>query len=145
MEQASGIHGKQRGKRMISRYKRVNPKRKTPRAVHSERTAHLNGGHKRVRLYGAERMKRRAEIFARAGRYCEEIIRCPLPECNEGGVPWHVYRCPNPPTEWSHAKHGSNKCDCTNPACNWASCTDCHRKRHNCGGKPITVRKKDIA
>jgi len=117
---------------MITRYKRPNPKRKTPRAVRSERTAHLNGGHKRVRLYGAERMKRRDEIFARAGGRCEEILGRP-----SAFYPGFIYkfRCPNPATQWSHARHNSNKCDCYSPiaqgACSIASCDGCHEHRHH--------------
>ena len=119
--------------------KPIPKKRKTPRNIHSERS----GGHLRVRLHGKAREARRAEIFARAGNYCEEIIRCPLPECNEGGKAWHVYRCPNPATEWSHARHGSNKCDCLDPRCSIASCTDCHKRRHAGGnGKPCPRKAK---
>jgi len=132
---------------VIPRYKRPNPKRKTPRAVHSERTAHLNGGHKRVRLYGAERMKRRDEIFARAGGRCEEMVVVatwgdPFIEAIFGPNTFRaVIRCPNRATQWSHAKHAARKCDCYSPtsigACSIASCDGCHERRHAGGnGKP---------
>ena len=126
----------------MNRYARIPRKRKTPRAVHSERTEHVTG-HKRVRLYGKAREQRRAEIFARAGHYCEEIIRCPLPECNEGGKAWHVYRCPNKPTEWSHMRHGPHKCDCLE--CGIASCTECHRRRHQPKACPPKPKREAVA
>ena len=129
---------------MIRQSKRIPTKRARPRVVHSERTAHLNGGHKRVRLYGSARDKRRAEVFERAGGRCEEMI----PVADNGDLSWGRVRCLNRATEWSHSKHGARKCDCYSPtakgACSIASCTECHQKRHNCGGKPITVTKKSL-
>ena len=98
-------------------------------------------GHKRERLKGDAKTKRREEIFRRAGGMCEEIIRCKLPECNVGSRCYHVYRCPNRATEWSHLRHGANKCDHMN--CGIASCHECHVKRHNAGGKPCP--KKETA
>jgi len=123
------------GKRM--RRTRLKPRRATPRVVHSERTAHITG-HKRVRLYGAERDKRRAEVFQRAGGRCEEM-RTSYVTHYEATPPYSIFepvRCPNRATEWSHMRHGANKCDCLDPRCNIASCSTCHAKRHNSGGKP---------
>lgn len=133
------------GKAFSTIQKRTKPpaKRKTPRAVHSERTAHITG-HKRIRLYGKAREQRRLEVFLRANSRCEEIIRCELPECNEGGKAWHTWRCNKLATEWSHLKHGPNKCDCLDPKCSIASCTECHKKRHNAGGKPVP-RKPQVS
>jgi len=125
----------------MNRYARIPRKRKTPRAVHSERTEHVTG-HKRVRLYGKAREQRRAEIFARAGGRCEEIIEIRF--TGVLGYPSSNFmRCPNRATEWSHIKHGPRKCDCLSPNCNIASCHECHVKRHAGGnGKPCP--KKEI-
>lgn len=92
----------------------------------------------REELRGADKSKRRVEIFERAGQYCEEVIRCQLSECNEGGKAWHTYRCPNKPTEWSHKPcihikvgngHGRGfKCDAL--TCGIASCKECHDRFH---------------
>jgi hypothetical protein len=117
---------------MIARYKRPNPKRAKPRAVHSERTAHLNGGHNRVRLYGPAREKRRAEIFARAGGRCEETFHEIVPSIGgDLNGEWMLVRCPNRATQWSHKKHSANKCDCLDPKCSIASCDGCHERRHH--------------
>jgi hypothetical protein len=134
---------------VIARYKRPNPKRKTPRAVHSERTAHLNGGHKRVRLIGIAKTLRRLELFQRSRGRCEDEWPEDCPEfmyirCNRR-INSDTYDPAYNPRgmQWSHNRHAANKCDCM--ACGIASCAECHAKRHNAGGKPITVRKKDIA
>lgn len=119
------------------RYKRIPAKRAVPRVIHPERSNPVDG-HIRERLTGKAREKRRAEIFERAGRYCEEIIRCQLPECNEGGKAWHTFRCPNPPTEWSHKKHGARKCDCLD--CGIASCRECHNRKHRPKACPKKTR-----
>lgn len=113
----------------------IPKKRKTLRAIHSERT----GSHKRERLYGAAKAKRRAEIFERAGGRCEELIEVrtmfPTHDCIS------YFRCRNRATEWSHIKHGPRKCDCM--ACGIASCTECHKRRHNGGnGKPCPAKPK---
>ena len=138
----------------MKRGKRINPKRKTPRRTRSE----LFFGHKRERLYGAERSARRAEIFERAGGRCEDVTGEMIAEHKGVGL---YFRCGAPINlgtydpatnprgmEWSHKRHGANKCDCYSPtaqdACSIASCHTCHVKRHNCGGKPIAVRKRDI-
>lgn len=117
----------------------ISKKRARPRVVHSERTAHIVG-HERVRLYGKAREARRAEIFERAGGRCEEIIYCTMPECQPARL-YHNWKCTKLATEWSHARHGANQCDCYSPtsvgACSIASCSECHRKRHNSGGKPV--------
>jgi hypothetical protein len=128
--------------------KRIPTKRARPRVIHSERTAHI-AGHKRVRLTRKSDIdKRRAEVFERAGGRCEEWIVIG-PDYVEGfGACNKMKRCPNRATQWSHAKHAARKCDCYSPtaagACSIASCEDCHTKRHNCGGKPITVTKKSL-
>src|ERR1051325_3906160 len=102
------------------RRKRINPKRKTPRVIHPERTAHITG-HKRERLHGEARSKRRAEIFERAGGRCEELIGEPLSTVpTKDGVMVIKFRCNRPATEWSHKRHGANKCDCMQ--CGIASC-----------------------
>jgi hypothetical protein len=120
--------------------RRVKPKRETPRVIHSERSG---GKHKRVRLHGAARDKRRAEVFERAGGRCEERTTyfSWIPGVGEALI---SDRCPRPATEWSHKKHAANKCDCFSSDCNIASCHECHVRRHNCGGKPITVTKKSL-
>ena len=97
--------------------------------IHPERS----GGHKRERLHGTAREKRRAEIFERAGGRCEEIEHLGF---------GYGKRCGRPATEWSHKQHGPRKCDCMD--CGIASCSACHRKRHNAGGKPIAVTKKSL-
>ena len=128
------------GKAFSTIQKRTKPpaKRKTPRAVHSERTAHITG-HKRIRLYGNAREQRRAEIFARAGGRCEEMVWSV--QGMAGNYKWGFYPCRNYATEWSHLKHGPNKCDCLDPKCSIASCTECHRRRH-AGGKPVPRKPK---
>lgn len=136
----------QRGGKVFSTIqKRGKPpvKRKTPRAVHSERTAHITG-HRRIRLYGKAREQRRAEIFARAEGRCEERIEIGHFEGEDGNPFLPVFkRCPNSPTEWSHKKHGARKCDCME--CGIASCTECHKKRHNAGGKPVPRKPKILS
>jgi hypothetical protein len=120
-------------------------KRKTPRVIHSERSGL---GHKRERLHGKAKTFRRMELFERSRGRCEDewpedcpeymYIRCSRrinsgtydPSYNPHGM------------EWSHNRHAANKCDCM--ACGIASCHDCHVKRHNAGGKPITVTKKSL-
>ena len=118
--------------RTTVRRKRPNPKRTTPRRIHSERS----GGHQRIRLYGAAREKRRAEIFERAGGRCEEQVW--NVQGMQGVYQWGFYRCRNYATEWSHKRHGANKCDCMD--CGIASCRECHARRHNnpkpCPRKP---------
>ena len=124
----------------MNRYARIPRKRSTPRVIHPERS----GGHLRVRLHGKAREKRRAEVFERAGGRCEEmLLALSLPEAIAFGS--LTYRCNNKATEWSHMRHGSNKCDCLDPLCNIASCTECHRKRHNAGGKPVPKKEKVYA
>jgi hypothetical protein len=83
-------------------------------------------GH-RVKLYGADKEAMRERIFKRAGDRCEEKV---IGRRFADGGKWMV-RCPNPATQWSHNRHGSNKCDCLK--CGIASCTDCHRRKHNTG------------
>jgi hypothetical protein len=119
---------------MIRQSKRIPTKRARPRVVHSERTDHITG-HKRVRLRGVARDKRRVEVFERAGGRCEERISW-KGWIHGAGEVLVSDRCPNRATEWSHMRHGSNKCDCLSPKCNIASCHECHVKRHNAGGKP---------
>lgn len=114
----------------------IRRKRYTPRVVHSERTAHITG-HKRVRLYGKAREQRRTEIFERAGGRCEEIWGFVALPTSEGPLILSA-RCKNPATEWSHKRHGSNKCDCLE--CGIASCSECHRRRH----QPKACPKKVI-
>lgn len=116
----------------LQRKTRINPKRKTPRVIHPERSDTF---HKRVRLYGEARSKRRAEVFARAKGRCEEQVKVKL---FEGVVveAFEIRRCHRRATQWSHMKHGARKCDCLDPNCNIASCDECHDKRHNAGGKP---------
>ena len=118
---------------MIHQRTRIPKKRSKPRVVHSERTAHITG-HKRVRLYGKAREQRRAEIFARAGGRCEE--RIPHRLYNGFYFMDTTRQCGRPATEWSHMRHGAHKCDCLSPKCSIASCEECHKKRHNAGGKP---------
>lgn len=120
----------------MKRAKPIPKRRKRPRVVHGEYTAHLNGGHARVRLYGKERAKRREEIFERAGGRCEETYALHFSGFEDISLVPYV-RCNAMATEWSHLRHGANKCDCLDPRCNWASCSDCHTKRHNCGGRPL--------
>lgn len=116
-------------------------KRKRPRAVHSERTAHITGHQRVVLPKGSKaREQRRAEIFARAGGRCEERVTYYGPF--EGQT--FMGRCMNKATEWSHARHGANKCDCLDPKCSIASCTECHRKRH-AGGKPVPRKPKVLS
>lgn len=115
--------------------KPIPRRRKTPRRKRPE----LFHGHKAVRLHGKAREKRRAEIFARAGGRCEEMVDRTVFSASMRG-PWYDtfrerQRCNAPATEWSHKKHGARKCDCLD--CGIASCADCHRKRHNAGGKPV--------
>lgn len=116
----------------------IPKRRQKPRVVHSERTEHITG-HKRIRLkmFSKAWYERRAEIFERAKGRCEEMIGW------GDGKRIAVYlRCPNRATEWSHARHGANKCDCLNPACSIASCAACHRRRHNpkaCPPKPRDI------
>lgn len=140
----------------LQRKTRMKAKRDKPRRTRSE----LFFGHKRERLHGAARSARRAEIFERAGGRCEEQVIVSWVTTgytihgDYGSTPVYEHipireRCPNRATEWSHKRHGSNKCDCYSPtakdACSIASCSDCHRKRHAGGaGKPIAVRKRDI-
>jgi len=109
----------------LPRSKPPRKKRSKPRAVHSERSG-LE--HKRIRLYGAARAKRREEIFARAGGKCEDLVPYRRFWFN-GEIEYG--RCNNRATEWSHARHAANKCDCLDPKCSIASCKDCHDKRHN--------------
>lgn len=109
---------------------RIPPRRK-PRRVRSE----LFFGHKRVVLHGEARSKRRAEIFERAGGRCEEVTSISF-------IPVLITkRCPNRATEWSHTRHGANKCDCLDPRCSIASCAECHKRRH-AGGKPVPVKER---
>lgn len=128
---------------MIRQRTRIPRKRSKPRAVHSERTAHITG-HKRVRLHGAARDKRRAEVFERAGGRCEELKA--LTYSRVDGLPEIVVRCSNRATQWSHKRHAANKCDCYSPtaqgACSIASCDECHKKRHNAGGKPCPKKER---
>lgn len=122
--------------------KRIPPKRKTPRTIHPERS----GGHLRVRLHGAARQKRRAEIFDRAGGMCEDWLATAVLDINDEHRLYGI-RCHNRATEWSHKKHGARKCDCMD--CGIASCAECHRKRHNpkpCPKKPEPIGKpKEVA
>jgi hypothetical protein len=126
------------GRRHRKAGRRVKPKRETPRVIHSERSG---GKHKRVRLHGAARDKRRAEVFERAGGRCEEQLTS---HALSSPGHWAVItsRCPNRATEWSHMRHGSNKCDCLDPRCNIASCHECHVRRHAGGnGKPCPKKE----
>ncbi len=129
---------------MIRQRKRIPTKRATPRVIHPERS----GGHHRVRLHGKAREQRRAEVFERAGGRCEEKYPAMVPSIGgDLNGEWMIVRCPNRATEWSHIRHGSNKCDCFSPDCNIASCHECHRKRHAGGnGKPCPPKvKQDLA
>jgi hypothetical protein len=126
---------------VIRQRKPVPRKRRKPRVVHSERTAHITG-HKRVRLTRkADIDKRRAEVFERAGGRCEEILPAIVAPFSRKTL-MAARRCPNRATEWSHKKHAANKCDCLSPDCNIASCHECHIKRHNAGGKPCPKKEK---
>ena len=122
-----------------TRRKRPNPKRATPRVIHSERTEHITG-HRRIRLkmFSAAWHKRRAEIFERAGGRCEEEIRR-FVYATSGDNYYQRYRCANRATEWSHKRHGANKCDCMD--CGIASCRECHARRHNPKPCPRKVRE----
>lgn len=86
----------------------------------------------REELRGADKNKRRAEIFERAGGRCEEILAVSF-------IPVLITRrCPNLATEWSHKPcihigigngHGRGfKCDSI--SCGIASCKSCHQKFH---------------
>jgi len=113
----------------LKRHKGINPKCRKPRRKRPELFGSVHG----IRLYGAERSARRAEIFERSGGRCEEKRVLP------SNWPPYDHRCNQPITwesmEWSHKRHGCNKCDCME--CGIASCADCHRKRHAGGnGKP---------
>lgn len=105
-----------------------NPKRDKPRRVRG-----------RVILRGKDKEELRREVFRRSGGFCEEIVRCQLPECNEGGKAWHTYRCGQliswETMELSHLKHGPRRSD--TPEDTIASCKECHARRHNAGGKPV--------
>lgn len=83
----------------------------------------------RLKLYGADKEAMRERIFERADGRCEEVRLVPfIGRYVKTPV---LSRCPNPATEWSHNRHGSNKCDCLK--CGIASCTDCHRRKHSTG------------
>lgn len=109
---------------------RIPKRRQKPRVIHPERS----GGHLRLRLYGKARSERRREIFERSQGRCEAMRNFIVPE-----VLWHIYgaslisRCNRAITwdlmEWSHNRHGANKCDCLD--CGIASCKECHARRHN--------------
>lgn len=94
----------------------------------------------RVRLANKTELRRKA--FARSGGFCEEIIRCPLPECNEDGKCWHTFYCHKPITwhtmELSHLKHGPRRDDTLEGVI--ASCRECHARRHNPKPCPKKVR-----
>ena len=98
----------------------------------------------RVRL--ADKSDLRLKAFERSGGHCEEIVRCPLPECNERGIAWHTFRCFKPITlesmHLSHRKHGPRRDDTLKSVI--ASCEECHVKRHNAGGKPCPPKPKDL-
>lgn len=125
---------------MLRQKKRVNPKRTKPRRKRPELFGHDHG----LRLRGKAKEKQRRAIFERSKGRCEEIVRCSLPECNEGGKCWHTYLCWKPITwesmEWSHKRHAANKCDCL--MCGIASCHQCHVSRHNAGGKPCPSKSR---
>lgn len=112
--------------------KRIPRQRSKPRVIHPERS----GGHKRERLYGKARERRRADIFERAGGRCEDTIHTIA--FGEGCMV--DVRCTNRATEWSNMRHGANKCDCME--CGIASCHECHVKRHNSNGKPCPSKPR---
>lgn len=109
--------------------RRLKPRRKRPE---------LFSGHQAVTLPKEEKAKRRAEIFARAGGRCQELV----PVRDYEGYVLYWKRCYRRATDWSHKKHASKKCDCMD--CGTDSCHECHMKRH-AGGKPVPrkiVRKE---
>ena len=141
--------GRGRGKAMKQRT-RIPRKRATPRNIHPERS----GSH-RIRLRTrAEKEARRRELFERSDGRCEDLIGDPITSVQtQEGIVALYFRCNrrinikaydpafNPQgMEWSHRRHGSNKCDCMD--CGIASCHECHVKRHNCGGKPCPKKVK---
>lgn len=100
----------------------------------------------REKLYNEAKTARRREIFERSKGYCEaEKSIVAYDFWGNAGVV-QTYRCYKPITwetmEWSHKRHAANKDDSLEGGI--ASCRECHEKQHNAGGKPITVRKKDI-
>lgn len=121
---------KKRSKRIAPRKKRTTtPICSTPYPGALDPRSHYTVG-LRLKLYGADKSAQREKIFERAGGMCEEIIYCKLSEC-QPAKKYHNWHCPNPATEWSHNRHGSNKCDCLK--CGIASCTQCHRRKHSSG------------
>ena len=116
----------------LKRKKRVPAKRLKPRRVRTM----CSKGHPRERLSGEARTARRREIFERANGRCEEVIswstetQASYGNGTYGHVIAHHFktRCQNKATEWSHFRHGANKCDHLN--CGIASCKACHDRRH---------------
>lgn len=141
VQRKEGAERPEAGPARPRRKARPNPKRKKPRRV----------GNGRVKLYGDDMTELRRKAFIRSRGQCEMIVKCSLPECNEGGKCWHTYFCLKPITwesmELCHTRHGPNKSDTL--ATVRAGCKECHRKQHNagkpCKRKPGRVMNKTEA
>lgn len=86
---------------------------------------------RRLKLYGKDKEAMREKIFLRAGGRCEERVRLGYGVENMPAKKVPFVKCTRHATEWSHNRHGSNKCDCLK--CGKASCAQCHHRKHNSG------------
>lgn len=93
----------------------------------------------RVRLFGSDYQNMRLAAYKRS----HGDGHIPYCECGCGRPAWWTGDPSWPDTgDFAHNEHGARKSDELDRG-KWMR-HECHMKSHNCAGKPIAVRKRDI-